>query len=86
MARDILSEYGNNISKPQRARATTGGVKSAGDVNSYRSPTGPTNINDTCGPGLHGTNHGNGQKCYATSGSGSPGLHGDNRRKGTQRG
>lgn len=85
MPRDILSEYGNDISKPQAARATSGGVKSAQPIANYSPPCGPSNINDPKGPGLHGTNHGNSQKCYPTGGSGSPGLHGERKPSGSQR-
>ncbi len=86
MPRDILSEYGKDSSSSQRARATSGGVKSARDVNAYRPPYGPTNINDPKGPGLHGQNYGTTQKKTAGGTSGEPGLHGKNRSSGTQRG
>ena len=58
MARDILSEYGRDASKPQAARATCGGVTEAKPL-SYSPPVGPSNINDPKSPGIHGTNHGN---------------------------
>lgn len=58
MARDILSEYGPDSSQPQAARATSGGVKEAKPL-PYSSPVGPSNINDSKSPGLHGSNHGN---------------------------
>lgn len=86
MARDILSEYGRDSGAPQRPRATSGGVKQARDIPNYCAPQGPTNINDPKGPGLHGDNHGNQQKCTPGRGSGSPGLHGSNRgNTGSQR-
>lgn len=59
MARDILSEYGRDTSKPQSARATSGGVKSAKEIANYKPPVGPKGINDPKGPGLHGDNCGN---------------------------
>lgn len=62
MARDILGEYGEEISKPQRPRATSGGVGATRDVRNYSPPKGPTNINDPKGPGLHGHNCGNTNK------------------------
>lgn len=58
MARDILSEYGNDSSGPQAARATNGGKQTPRDVNNYKPPQGPSNVGDPKGPGLHGTNHG----------------------------
>ena len=58
MARDILSEYGKDVSHPQAPRATSGGVESARDVMNYKPPQGPTNIGDHKGPGIHGGNHG----------------------------
>jgi hypothetical protein len=57
MARDILSEYGRDSGAPQRARATSGGVKEAKEM-PYDPPVGPKNISDPKSPGLHGTNHG----------------------------
>src|SRR5262245_56497509 len=79
MPRDILSEYGPESSQPQKPRATSGGVMSTRDVNNYRPPQGPTNINDPKGPGLHGDNHGNSQSCTPGRGTGSVGLGGTNR-------
>lgn len=63
MARGILSEYGPDASKTQRARAQCGGVE-AKDVKPipYSPPVGPKNINDPKTPGLHGKNHGNNPK------------------------
>lgn len=57
MARDILSEYGKNVDKPQAAVARSGGVTQAKPL-PYSPPKGPSNIGDPKGPGLHGTNHG----------------------------
>lgn len=58
--RGILSEYGPDTSKPQRASAECGGVLPK-DVKPipYSPPQGPKNIGDPKSPGLHGTNHGN---------------------------
>lgn len=52
---DILSDYepggtGGN-------RATNGGVMPVKDI-LYSPPKGPSNINDSKSPGIHGTNHG----------------------------
>ena len=88
MARDILGEYGPESSKPQAARATTGGVKSARDVMGYAPPQGPTNVNDPAGPGIHGHGHGT-ARCPTVAGhnsSGSPGIGGTVHRSGSQRG
>ena len=59
MARDILSEYGNDSSSPQAPRASGGGAQTPRDVHNYKPPVGPSNINDPKRPGLNGTNHGN---------------------------
>lgn len=56
MAKDILSQYGSNTSQPQRARASSGGVKEAKEL-PYSEPKGPKGINDPKSPGLHGTVH-----------------------------
>ncbi len=58
MPRDILSEYGRDVPYPQAARATEGGICETRDVMGYKPPVGPSNINDSKTPGLHGTNHG----------------------------
>jgi hypothetical protein len=58
MARDILSEYGKDVYKPQAARATSGGVKSAKEIANYKPPVGPKGISDPKSPGLHGSNEG----------------------------
>ena len=86
MARDILSEYGRDIPKPQAARATTGGVKTAQPISNYKPPVGPTNINDPKGPGIHGDSHGMARCPVAPRGSGSPGIGGTTHRSGSQRG
>jgi len=86
MPRDVLREYGPESAQPQKPRATSGGVTAARDVRNYSPPQGPTSINNPKSPGLHGTNHGHQQKCYADGGSGSPVLHGENKGKsGSQR-
>lgn len=84
--RDILGDYGHDVSKPQAARATTGGVKEAKPISNYKAPVGPTNINDPKGPGIHGDTHGMARCPVASSGGGSPGIGGTTRRSGTQRG
>jgi hypothetical protein len=86
MARDILSEYGRDIPKPQAPRATTGGVTSARDVMDYAAPKGPTNINDPKGPGIHGDDYGNAAKPSGGQSGGSPGIGGTVHRSGSQRG
>ena len=85
MPRDILSEYGRDIPKPQAVRATTGGVKEAKPL-SYSPPQGPTNINDGRDAGLHGQNHGMARCPVASGTSGSPGIGGTTHRSGSQRG
>lgn len=59
MARDILSEYGPDSPMNQKPRATNGGQMPVRDVRNYQPPVGPSNINDSKSPGLHGTNLGN---------------------------
>lgn len=90
MAKDILGMYGNDSSQPQKARASSGGVKQARDVMNYSPPKGPIGI-DRVGVGLGGANLG----CCGTQGpsgdrgdgaSGSPGLGGRNKGMGTNRG
>lgn len=56
--REILSGFGPDASKPQRASASSGGVTQAKEM-PYSPPQGPKNINDPKSPGLHGTSHGN---------------------------
>lgn len=67
-----------------------GGDQSPRDVMNYQPPKGPTNINDSKGPGIHGDNCGNcgTQEATSTEGqsSGSPGLGGDHHNMGTNRG
>lgn len=58
MARDILSEYGNDIPHPEVAKATSGGIMAFKPM-PYSPPVGPKGINDPDSPGLHGTNIGN---------------------------
>lgn len=58
MARDILSEFGNDSGAGDKPRATSGGVTSAKEL-PYSPPQGPKGINDSQTPGLHGDNHGN---------------------------
>lgn len=84
MPRDILSEYGKDISHPQAPRATSGGVERARPL-SYSEPKGPINMGHK-GPGIPGDRHGNAQCPVATRGSGSPGNHGTTHRSGSQRG
>ena len=55
---DILSEYGKDSGAGQAARATNGGHCEPKPI-PYSPPVGPSNINDSKSPGLHGTNHGN---------------------------
>jgi hypothetical protein len=85
--RDILSGYGPDASKPQRASASCGGVLPK-DVKPipYSPPQGPIGISRV-GVGLGGVNHGNNpQKASPSRGSGSPGIGGSNRgNDGTQR-
>lgn len=57
--KDILNMFGPNSPASQSPRATNGGQCVPSDVMNYKPPTGPSNINDSKSPGLHGTNHGN---------------------------
>ena len=61
MPKDILSEYGKDISTPQAPRATNGGKMEVTPCD-YSPPKGPSNINDPQTPGLHGKNYGNAVK------------------------
>lgn len=67
-----------------------GGQQNPRDVMNYNPPKGPTNINDSKSPGIHGNNYdncGTQQRSSVTAEeSGSPGLHGDNHGTGTNRG
>jgi hypothetical protein len=90
MARDILGEYGPESPMNQKPRASHGGQMPVRDVMGYRPPTGPTNINDPKGPGLHGHNCGPGgtQGPYPThtdGNQGHPGIGGTNRGMGSNR-
>lgn len=82
MGKDILSEYGPGSSQPQRAGVSCGGVLpgETKDVMNYKPPQGPRGIMDPKSPGIHGSNHGNGDGSGMDSrrGSGSPGLGGTN--------
>lgn len=80
MPRDILGSYGPDAAKKQVGAADCGGVLPGDvrDVMNYSPPTGPTNILDSQGPGLHGKNHGCGQVMRSASRGGQPGLGGNN--------
>lgn len=52
--KDILSEFGGE-SMENASRASGGGGQTTRDVNNYKPPVGPTNINDGRSVGLHGT-------------------------------
>lgn len=85
--RDILSEYGKDISHPQAPRATSGGCTTANPLN-YHAPVGPTSQHHN-GPGLGGGNHGNAAcpRPDADDRRGGPGLAGATvHRSGSQRG
>lgn len=78
MPRDILSEFGEESDKPQRAPATRGGVMQARDVMGYQPPVGPTTFGHT-GPGLaERNNYGNagsqGKYSNPIKTSGAPGI------------
>jgi len=82
MARGILSEYGPDARKKQAARAT-----SAGDVNRYRAPQGPTSITNR-GVGLGGDVFERGTQNLSSVScgeGGSPGLGGRNKGMGVNR-
>ena len=55
---DILSSYGPDSSQKQVPRATNGGAQTPKPI-PYSPPKGPSNINDSKSPGIHGTNPGN---------------------------
>ena len=60
--REILGEYGSDMPESSKATgpsASNGGAQTPRDVHAYRPPVGPSNINDSKSPGIHGTNHGN---------------------------
>lgn len=58
MPRDILNGFGPDSPSPQASVASNGGRMEPKDVMNYKPPVGPSNINDSKSPGLHGTNHG----------------------------
>lgn len=75
--RDILSEFGEDASKPQAARATCGGVLEAKKL-PYSPPVGPIGLGNNS-PGLGGTNVGNAGSQGKSSltgdgGAGAPGI------------
>ena len=82
--RDILSEYGSDISHPQAPPATSGGETTA-KLERYEHPSGPLAMHYEH-PGLGGgTNCGSGQQPMSHETSGSPGNHGINYgNKGSQ--
>ena len=84
MPRDILSEFGNDVSHPQAPRATNGGDMPV-KLEHYEHPAGPLDMYFER-PGLPGgTNCGNGQMPTSGLTSGGPGNHGTNHgNKGSQ--
>jgi hypothetical protein len=78
MPRDILSEYG-----PERSTGSRGSNQGRDqkDVNNYRVPKGPRNIEEAKAPGLHGKNFdycGSQERASLRSqSSGTPGLGGE---------
>lgn len=58
MAKDILSGFGPDSPSNQRPSATNGGQQAVKPI-PYSPPVGPSNINDSQSPGIHGDNHGN---------------------------
>ena len=87
MARDILSEYGDDVPKKAAGRAKSGGVKTAKSL-PYSTPQGPTSLGNR-GPGLGGDNYGacgvQGPKAARPREGGGVGLGGENRGKGVNR-
>lgn len=61
MSKDILRGFGPDSSNTQAPSAECGGILPGEevDVMNYKAPVGPSNINDSKSPGIHGTNHGN---------------------------
>ena len=80
MARDILSEFGPDMSGSRSVdnRASNGGQRPVRDVMNYSPPTG--RAGSTAGPGLGGDSADKAEQfgCGCGSSSGSPGLHGTN--------
>ena len=77
MARDILSEYGEDADKPQAAPCTRGGVMQAKEL-PYANPVGPTTFGHNS-PGLaNRNNYGNagsqGKYSNPATTSGAPGI------------
>lgn len=62
MARDILSGFGPDYTSPKESTGSSGLTSGGGkpEVKSlpYSAPVGPSNINDSKSPGLHGDNCG----------------------------
>lgn len=88
MARDILSEFGEEADKPQAARATNGGCP---DVKAlpYYMPVGPIGLNNrsvTLGGSVYKAGSQGRSSLYGDGGAGAPGitrLGGENEGKGT---
>lgn len=80
MTRDILGEFGNDMSgsKSTDSRASGGGRMPVRDVRNYANPTG--RAGSTAGPGLGGDSAEKTDQfgCGCGSSSGGPGLGGDN--------
>ena len=76
MKGDIFDNYPSSKSQGG-SRATNGGDVGQRDVMGYATPYGPKGLGNS-GPGLGGTNCGNGQCPGKVMSSGSPGLGGRN--------
>lgn len=85
MARDILGEFGPESAQRKAPGARHGGIMAVRDVHNYQHPQGPTNIGDGHSPGLHGTNHGHDQCCYADIEGGHPGISHEKHPYGSQK-
>ena len=87
MARDILGEFGPESGDVQKAKATSGGAQQPKDVMGYKSPYGPTSVDNPKSPGLHGNVYPSGSQTASIQGGegGSPGLGGKTRKQGSQR-
>ena len=60
MSKHPIDDFSSTVTQGgQRAKCGGDMTSCTEDVNKYRPPVGPTNINDAKGPGLHGTNYGN---------------------------